>query len=119
MNIKLIISQNLQAPQGVDVRKEKLAVCDTGHHQLALYDINSLPEANPVRIGGLGIDPGQEGMRFPAAVCFIGDNEILVADTQNRHLDHYKLQAGDWVFQQSLAKIADGTVPLGFNCGCD
>ena len=83
------ISAGLLAPQGIAVGNGVLAVADTGHNQIAFFDLATLPAAQPTRVGGPGTDPAVEGLRLPAAVAFPAPGALVAADTFNGQLDRY------------------------------
>ena len=111
------ISAGLLAPQGIAVGNGVLAVADTGHNQIAFFDLATLPAAQPTRVGGPGTDPAVEGLRLPAAVAFPAPGALVAADTFNGQLDRYALVANGWAFQGSVSPgaalipnvVSDGT----------
>jgi len=105
------IAGNFLSPQGVDIEGSTLCLADTGNHQLVLYNIAAISSTAPVRLGFMGTDPTAEGFLFPRSLCFLSDTELVVADTQNGHLDRYSSTAGIWSYQGSLASF--GGVSVG------
>jgi hypothetical protein len=100
---KMLLSiTGFRAPQAVAVANNVLAVADTANNRIGFLDAHLPTGANPVWIGMSGIDPKAEGLRLPSALAFTTPDELIVADTQNQHLDRYKNLGGAWTYQDSI-----------------
>src|SRR6266550_3632673 len=113
-NLLFSLSDGLQTAQGVAVTGGVLAVADTGNNQLAFFSIAGLPAGAPTRVGMLGTNPLVEGLRFPKALTFVAPDEVIVADTNNQHLDRYKQVGTMWTFQNSVAQFPGITPSVGY-----
>ena len=113
MRINYRIDTGLRVPQGVAYRNNRLAVAATGDHQLLLYDTAALPGAPGTPVGRQGTSAAAEGLLFPSALCFTSDTELVVADTQNKHLDRYQLAGGTWSWQGAIT-LAGLNPTVGF-----
>jgi sugar lactone lactonase YvrE len=102
----------LNGPQGVAILQQTAAVADTANHQLVIVDLTA-PAAPSQRLGARGTSAAAEGFLFPSAVAFTAADHLYVADSGNRHLDHYARAAGVWAWQNSIAPFAALNPPVG------
>ena len=78
---------SLSFPGKVSIKKsgDKLAISDTGHHQILIVDMNGAVETT-VGSGVAGLEDGgfqQAQFNSPQGVTWKGDSMLFVADTEN------------------------------------
>ncbi|XP_022777642.1 E3 ubiquitin-protein ligase TRIM71-like, partial [Stylophora pistillata] len=90
LDLKFNQGQALQEPTGIAVNRQgDIAVVDNLGHCVFVFN----KEGNCLRqIGKEGTGPGQ--FKYPTAVSFFNDNEILVADTLNHRIQLINIQTG-------------------------
>lgn len=100
-------------PQGVDARGTFLCICDTAHHRVRIVDISVDPPGVVATLGALGTNPNVEGFLFPRVARFVTASLIVVADTQNAHLDIYELMNGAWAYSSTIGAFGAAVGGVG------
>ena len=90
LDLKFSPGEGPQGLEGIAVNAEgKIALTDADGHFVYVFD----RDGNCLRkLGGKGGNPAE--FKYPAGVCYVNNNEILIADQCNHRIQHINIQTG-------------------------